>query len=57
MVKISEKDFKILKKELAQAFDGLIEYAYELEDTWVCEKHLHKIEEILNKYKVEKAEE
>jgi hypothetical protein len=57
MVQITEKDFKKLEKALAQAFDGLIEYAYELEDTWVCEKHLQKMEEILNKYKVENKEE
>lgn len=53
MIQITEKDFNAIKKELDCAYSGLVEYAETLEDTGVCSEHLGKIDNILNKYKVE----
>ncbi len=57
MKHITEKDFKTLDKELQRALDGLREYILELEDPWVCEKHLSKMREIFNKYQDKNKEE
>ena len=57
MVQITKKDFEIIKEELNSAYDGLVEYAETLEDSFTCSEHLDKIGVILNKYKVEKVEE
>ena len=56
MIQISEKDFNTIKTELRRAYGGLIEYAETLEDTCECSQHLDNINDILNKYKVEKVE-
>ena len=53
MIQITEKDFKAIKSELKRAYDGLIEYAETLEDSFVCSDHLDKIGNILDKYKEE----
>ena len=57
MVQITEEDFNTIKVELGRAYDGLVEYAETLEDSYTCSEHLDKIYDILNKYKVEKVEE
>lgn len=57
MVQITEKDFKTIKEELNRSYDGLVEYAETLEDTYTCSAHLDNINKILNKYKSEKVEE
>lgn len=57
MIQITEKDFEAIKKELSSAYDGLVEYAETLEDTYECSQHLDNIDNILNKYKSEKVEE
>lgn len=54
MKQITDKDFKILQKELDRAYSGLYRYAETLQDTWVCYCHLDKIYEILEKYKAKK---
>lgn len=57
MVQITEKDFEIIQEELNRAYDGLVEYAETLEDSFTCSEHLDKIGMILDKYKSEKVEE
>ena len=57
MIQITEKDFEAIKNELSSAYDGLVEYAETLEDTYTCSVHLDKIDDILNKYKVKNEEE
>lgn len=55
MVQISKKDFEAIKRELNHAYDGLVEYAETLEDTYTCSQHLDNINDILDKYKSEKV--
>ena len=50
MVQITEKDFKKLTIELNRAFYGLSDYAETLECIDVCEVHLMKMHDILEKY-------
>ena len=50
MVQITKTDFNKLRKELGLAFIGLGEYSATLEDPDVCQKHLSKMYEIMNKY-------
>lgn len=57
MIQITKSDFNTIKKELMRAYDGLVEYAETLEDTYTCSKHLDNIDNILNKYKGENKEE
>lgn len=53
MIQITEKDFESIKQELSRAYDGLVEYAETLEDSFVCSDHLDNISNILDKYKEE----
>lgn len=53
-VPITQSDFNKIKKALIKSYDGLIEYALELQDTYVCTQHLDVIYEILKKYEEEK---
>jgi hypothetical protein len=57
MIQITEKDFNKLRKELGLAFVGLGEYSATLEDPDVCQKHLSKMYEIMNKYSEKNKEE
>lgn len=57
MIQMAEKDFEIIKEELNRAYDGLVEYAETLEDSFTCSEHLDKIGMILDKYKVKNKEE
>ena len=50
MIQITEKDFEIIKEELNRAYDGLVEYAETLEDSFTCSEHLDRIGMILDKY-------
>ena len=52
-MQITKRDFNKIKKALGKSYDGLFEYARELQDTWVCTKHLDVIYEILEKYEEE----
>lgn len=57
MIQITENDFNKIIKELSCAYDGLVEYAETLEDTYTCSKHLDNINNIINKYKTKNKEE